>query len=148
MFTGLCVAMPNPSLCCLQGAIMVGILFVTIISWIPGHAASYLGSRGDYSGRQLSALQTTCTLHPGGVEALHVGQHTLPQPSCSLWLRGRQPAISSGWFTTLQCVGVAVQVFVPALCSLAAALHVNHGACGCWQRASVALPAALFRQQA
>eukprot|EP00891_Asterochloris_glomerata_P006365 jgi/Astpho2/6365/e_gw1.00091.6.1_t len=29
-----------------KGAIMVGILFVTIISWIPGHAASYLGSRG------------------------------------------------------------------------------------------------------
>ena len=45
--------MPNASLCCLQGAIMVGILFVTIISWIPGHAASYLGSTGDYAGRQL-----------------------------------------------------------------------------------------------
>lgn len=122
-------------------------------TWAPGVTTQVGSLRGGdaahlFCWQQLSALQTTCTLHPGGVEALHVGQHTLPQPSCSLWLRGRQPAISSGWFTTLQCVGVAVQVFVPALCSLAAALHVNHGACGCWQRASVALPAALFRQQA
>lgn len=27
-----------------KGAIMIGIMFVTIIAWIPGHDASYLGS--------------------------------------------------------------------------------------------------------
>lgn len=27
-----------------KGAIMVGIMFVSVIAWIPGHDASYLGS--------------------------------------------------------------------------------------------------------
>lgn len=36
----------------LQGTLAVGILFVTIISWIPGHAASYIGEGADIPGRQ------------------------------------------------------------------------------------------------
>jgi AGZA family xanthine/uracil permease-like MFS transporter len=27
-----------------RGAVMIGILFVTFISWIPNHSASYLGA--------------------------------------------------------------------------------------------------------
>jgi hypothetical protein len=33
-----------------NGAIMLGILFTTFISWIPGHGASYLGSDTDIPG--------------------------------------------------------------------------------------------------
>lgn len=36
--------------CALQGSVMIGILFVTIIAWIPGHGASYLGSASSYPG--------------------------------------------------------------------------------------------------
>ena len=34
----------------LQGAIIIGLLFVTFIAWIPNHAASYLGSQSDIAG--------------------------------------------------------------------------------------------------
>lgn len=37
-----------------RGAIIVGILFVTIIAWIPGHAASYLGKTSDLPGTVVS----------------------------------------------------------------------------------------------
>eukprot|EP00884_Botryococcus_braunii_P011556 jgi/Botrbrau1/20400/Bobra.0006s0060.1 len=33
-----------------RGALLVGILFVTIIAWIPGHSASYLGAESLYPG--------------------------------------------------------------------------------------------------
>lgn len=33
-----------------QGAIIVGIAVTTIISWIPGHSASYLGPNSDLPG--------------------------------------------------------------------------------------------------
>lgn len=33
-----------------KGSVMIGILFVTIIAWIPGHGASYLGSASSYPG--------------------------------------------------------------------------------------------------
>jgi len=33
-----------------NGAIMLGILFCTLISWIPGHGASYLGKGADIPG--------------------------------------------------------------------------------------------------
>lgn len=36
---------------------MVGIVFVTVIAWIPNHAASYFGSNSPI---------------PGGVERLHI----------------------------------------------------------------------------
>ncbi len=37
-------------LCCMQGAIICGIAITTIISWIPGHAASYLGPGSNLPG--------------------------------------------------------------------------------------------------
>ena len=81
---------------------MVGILFVTIISWIPGHAASYLGSTGDYSGRQLSGGRCCayvvgshfqfCRRHAHcflvGQRHCMLGSAPFPQPSCSMGLRG------------------------------------------------------------
>lgn len=33
-----------------QGALFIGIAFITVISWIPGHAASYLGAGSDIPG--------------------------------------------------------------------------------------------------
>lgn len=33
-----------------KGAIMIGILFTTFISWIPGHGASYLGAGSQVPG--------------------------------------------------------------------------------------------------
>ena len=33
-----------------KGSIICGILFVTIIAWIPGHAASYLGKTSNLPG--------------------------------------------------------------------------------------------------
>jgi AGZA family xanthine/uracil permease-like MFS transporter len=33
-----------------KGAIMLGIVFVTVVSWIPGHLASYLGEGSDIDG--------------------------------------------------------------------------------------------------
>lgn len=44
-----------------KGAIMVGILFTTFISWIPGHQASYLGAGSQVPGRVGNSLQTACT---------------------------------------------------------------------------------------
>lgn len=35
-----------------QGSIMIGIVFVTVIAWIPGHAASYFGAGSSYAGGQ------------------------------------------------------------------------------------------------
>ncbi len=35
-----------------QGSIMIGIVFVTVIAWIPGHAASYLGAESSIKGGQ------------------------------------------------------------------------------------------------
>lgn len=46
----------------LQGTLAVGILFVTIISWIPGHAASYIGEGADISGRQPKGPFPYCRL--------------------------------------------------------------------------------------
>lgn len=40
----------------LQGSVIVGILFVTFISWIPGHAASWLGTKSQLLGRPASLL--------------------------------------------------------------------------------------------
>lgn len=34
----------------LQGSVIVGILFVTFIAWIPGHAASWLGAKSQLIG--------------------------------------------------------------------------------------------------
>jgi AGZA family xanthine/uracil permease-like MFS transporter len=34
-----------------KGALMLGIVFTTAISWIPGHAASYLGAGSQVPGR-------------------------------------------------------------------------------------------------
>ena len=36
-----------------KGAIMMGILFVTVISWIPGHLASYLGEGAEIDGERV-----------------------------------------------------------------------------------------------
>jgi adenine/guanine/hypoxanthine permease len=33
-----------------KGSIITGIIFVTVIAWIPGHAASYLGSASPIPG--------------------------------------------------------------------------------------------------
>jgi AGZA family xanthine/uracil permease-like MFS transporter len=35
-----------------RGAVMVGILFVTFISWIPDHKASYLGANSPVDGER------------------------------------------------------------------------------------------------
>ena len=40
-----------------KGAIIVGILFVTIIAWIPGHAASYLGKTSVLDGESWCGLK-------------------------------------------------------------------------------------------
>ena len=34
-----------------KGPIALGIMFVTVVSWIPGHAASYIGADSPLSGR-------------------------------------------------------------------------------------------------
>lgn len=44
-----------------QGAIIIGLLFVTFISWIPNHAASYLGDQSDIEGKGL-AQSDDCSL--------------------------------------------------------------------------------------
>ena len=41
---------PGDSHVLLQGSVIVGILFVTFISWIPGHAASWLGTKSQLLG--------------------------------------------------------------------------------------------------
>lgn len=49
-----------------RGAIVVGVLFSTIIAWIPGHSASYLGKTSNLPGaaktheRMLRASSETC----------------------------------------------------------------------------------------
>ena len=45
-------------LCCMQGAIICGIAITTIISWIPGHAASYLGPGSNLPGKGHALLVT------------------------------------------------------------------------------------------
>lgn len=47
-----------------KGAIICGILFVTIISWIPGHAASYLGKTSNLPGAPslLRLLECKCSV--------------------------------------------------------------------------------------
>ena len=42
----------------LQGAIIIGLLFVTFIAWIPNHAASYLGPQSDIAGELAYYLLT------------------------------------------------------------------------------------------
>ena len=50
---GLCLM----KLSLLQCSIITGILFVTFVSWIPGHAASYLGSSAEsYPGKLAAAI--------------------------------------------------------------------------------------------
>ena len=43
-------------LCCMQGAIICGIAITTIISWIPGHSASYLGPGSNLPGKAMPCL--------------------------------------------------------------------------------------------
>lgn len=43
-----------------KGAIICGILFVTIIAWIPGHAASYLGKTSNLPGELSFYSVNTC----------------------------------------------------------------------------------------
>lgn len=47
----------------MQGAIIVGIATTTIISWIPGHAASYLGPNSILPGESIL---------PGYYKSFHV----------------------------------------------------------------------------
>ncbi|KIZ05321.1 putative MFS transporter, AGZA family, xanthine/uracil permease [Monoraphidium neglectum] len=51
-----------------NGAIMLGILFTTFISWIPGHGASYLGSDTDI---------------PGGEDRLETFRHVVSVPNAA-----------------------------------------------------------------
>ena len=37
----------------MQGSIITGVLFVTFISWIPGHGASYLGAGSTFPGQAM-----------------------------------------------------------------------------------------------
>ena len=39
-----------------KGGLVIGIFFVTIISWIPGHSASYLGEDSAYEGAAMLAM--------------------------------------------------------------------------------------------
>lgn len=50
-------------LACLQGSIIIGLLFVTFVAWIPNHAASYLGSESDIAGKAPLAWLQTASLH-------------------------------------------------------------------------------------
>lgn len=45
-----------------QGALMIGIAFTTFISWIPNHAASYLGASSQIPGTMLCESET-CRQH-------------------------------------------------------------------------------------
>eukprot|EP00878_Enallax_costatus_P028682 GHUV01031005.1.p1 GENE.GHUV01031005.1~~GHUV01031005.1.p1 ORF type:complete len:100 (-),score=15.55 GHUV01031005.1:527-826(-) len=46
-----------------KGAIMMGILFTTFISWIPGHQASYLGAGSQVpGGARRFAINAECTV--------------------------------------------------------------------------------------
>lgn len=42
-----------------KGAIMIGILFTTFISWIPGHQASYLGDSSPVPGEPWQRMQSS-----------------------------------------------------------------------------------------
>lgn len=46
----------HAAIVCVKGAIIVGLLFVTFISWIPNHAASYLGGSSDITGGVLCSI--------------------------------------------------------------------------------------------
>lgn len=35
-----------------KGSLVIGIVFVTVISWIPGHSASYLGAQSAIQGEK------------------------------------------------------------------------------------------------
>lgn len=53
---------------CVQGAIIAGIAITTIISWIPGHAASYLGPNSILPGEFiLSSCFTPCQVQPSSL---------------------------------------------------------------------------------
>lgn len=52
-----------------KGALFIGIAFVTVISWIPGHAASYLGEG---------------SVIPGGEKRLDTFKNVVAAPSLSL----------------------------------------------------------------
>jgi xanthine/uracil/vitamin C permease (AzgA family) len=43
-----------------KGALMLGIVFTTAISWIPGHAASYLGAGSQVPGGREHTCCYTC----------------------------------------------------------------------------------------
>lgn len=43
-----------------KGAIMVGIVFVTVIAWIPGHGASYFGAGSGIRGAHIKLALSLC----------------------------------------------------------------------------------------
>lgn len=47
-----------------RGSIIVGVLFVTIIAWIPGHSASYLGHTSNLPGALLQPALLSLTATP------------------------------------------------------------------------------------
>ena len=61
---------------CVQGAIICGIAITTIISWIPGHAASYLGPGSNLPGER-PALPATSVAAP--VKPRNQSYHIIPQ---------------------------------------------------------------------
>ena len=59
-----------------QGSIITGVLFVTFISWIPGHGASYLGAGSNFPGQQQiseSWYLTSASLNPSCFTGLDPG---------------------------------------------------------------------------
>jgi xanthine/uracil/vitamin C permease (AzgA family) len=43
-----------------KGSIMIGILFVTFISWIPNHAATYFGEASQVKGEHIWEYMQGC----------------------------------------------------------------------------------------
>ena len=67
-----------------RGALFIGIVFVTVISWIPGHGASYLGADSST---------------PGGAQRLDVFEQVVAAPSLEgIGLAWDWSAVSSGHF--------------------------------------------------
>lgn len=53
----------------IKGAVITGMAFVTIISWIPGHSASYLGASSPI---------------PGGESRMELFKHIVKAPTLSM----------------------------------------------------------------
>ena len=43
-----------------RGSVFIGIIFVTVIAWIPGHAASYLGANSPIPGTDTGCRDGVC----------------------------------------------------------------------------------------